>query len=204
MQAAPRSELFIGLMSGTSLDGVDAVLARFPASGAAMQVLAHQYAPFAPALRDELLALNSPGGDRRTAPGGAGRQCRRPQLRRSGRATARSEHPIRPGRSPRWAPTARPCATGPASSTAAGYTTQLLNGALLAEQSGIATICDPAQPRRRGGRPGRAAGTGLPPRPVRPSGARHRRAEHRWHQQRQPAGRRRFDAGFRLRPRQLP
>src|SRR5512139_3167978 len=54
-------ELFIGLMTGTSLDGVDAVLAdcapRVPAS------LAHVHAPMPPALRAELLALNTSGTD---------------------------------------------------------------------------------------------------------------------------------------------
>lgn len=52
------SELYVGLMSGTSLDGVDGVLADF--SGARPTVLAHASAPFSPALTRELLALNSP------------------------------------------------------------------------------------------------------------------------------------------------
>jgi anhydro-N-acetylmuramic acid kinase len=55
-----RDDLFIGLMSGTSLDGVDGVLTDF--SGTAPRVLAHASAPFPTALRDELLALNAPGG----------------------------------------------------------------------------------------------------------------------------------------------
>jgi anhydro-N-acetylmuramic acid kinase len=54
-------ELFIGLMTGTSLDGVDAVLAdcapRVPIS------LAHVHTPMPPALRAELLALNASGTD---------------------------------------------------------------------------------------------------------------------------------------------
>ena len=45
-------------MSGTSLDGVDGVLADF--SGAQPRVLAHHAMPFAPALKQELLALNTP------------------------------------------------------------------------------------------------------------------------------------------------
>jgi anhydro-N-acetylmuramic acid kinase len=54
-------DLFLGLMSGTSLDGVDGVLADF--SGERLSVLAHASAPFDPALRAELLALNRSGPD---------------------------------------------------------------------------------------------------------------------------------------------
>jgi len=52
------SELYIGLMSGTSLDGVDGVLADF--SGARPHVLGHISSPLPTALKDELLALNTP------------------------------------------------------------------------------------------------------------------------------------------------
>lgn len=51
--------LYIGLMSGTSMDGVDAVLASFDRSGAAA-VVSRAQAPIPAALRQELMALNQP------------------------------------------------------------------------------------------------------------------------------------------------
>ena len=58
------STVFAGLMSGTSLDGIDGVLVDFsPVGSAPLQVLAHRHAGFAPDLRSELLALNRSGAD---------------------------------------------------------------------------------------------------------------------------------------------
>ncbi len=65
--AAPVQPLFIGLMSGTSLDGVDGVLVAFPAPAAGSSqhadIAASVHLPFAAALRDALLALQSSGLD---------------------------------------------------------------------------------------------------------------------------------------------
>lgn len=56
---AQASQRFIGLMSGTSLDGVDGVIYDF--SGSSPTVTAYASAPFPAALRAELLSLNTAG-----------------------------------------------------------------------------------------------------------------------------------------------
>ncbi|MTW32855.1 anhydro-N-acetylmuramic acid kinase [Pseudoduganella danionis] len=53
--------LFIGLMSGTSMDGVDAALARIDADGIA--TLGAAFLAFPPALRTELMALQAAGSN---------------------------------------------------------------------------------------------------------------------------------------------
>ena len=53
--------LYIGLMSGTSLDGVDAVLVDL--DGPQLHVLGYCSAPFPEVLKAELLALNTPGSN---------------------------------------------------------------------------------------------------------------------------------------------
>ncbi len=57
------AERFIGLMSGTSLDGVDAVLVDFSPPQGLQQVLGHCQVPMAAELRQALLELNTPGPD---------------------------------------------------------------------------------------------------------------------------------------------
>jgi anhydro-N-acetylmuramic acid kinase len=64
VQATASGELFVGMMSGTSLDGVDAVLVAFdPRPGVPQSVLGHAHRPFDATLRAELLALNTAGPD---------------------------------------------------------------------------------------------------------------------------------------------
>lgn len=131
-QRTDAPQLFIGLMSGTSLDGVDAVLF----DGQAVQ--GHVHAPFTPALRDELLALNTPGANElhraALAANGVARsyadvvaQLLEATGTRREQVAALGAH----GQTVRHRP-----------DSFDGYTTQLLNGALLAEQAGIDVICD--------------------------------------------------------------
>jgi len=61
---ADRRELYAGVMSGTSLDGIDSVVAEFsPRAGAAVAVLGATHVAFPSKLRDELLALQTSGAD---------------------------------------------------------------------------------------------------------------------------------------------
>ncbi|MBF5003957.1 anhydro-N-acetylmuramic acid kinase [Diaphorobacter caeni] len=57
-----KPSLFIGLMSGTSLDGVDGVLVAFSGNGKP-QLRHHASSPFPDDLRTELLALNTSGAN---------------------------------------------------------------------------------------------------------------------------------------------
>jgi anhydro-N-acetylmuramic acid kinase len=133
------SEVYIGLMSGTSLDGVDAVLVDF--SAPALKVLAHAHRPFEPALAAELLALNGPGGldelhRAALAANGLVRVCALAVgdvLTRSGLAPGQLKAIGAHGQTVRHRP-------GEFDGT--GYTIQLNNPALLAELSGIDVVAD--------------------------------------------------------------
>lgn len=133
--------LYVGLMSGTSLDGVDAVLVDFGSqAGPPMRVRGHVHAPFIPEVRAELLALNTPGEDELHRAALAGNALARAyaaavtELLLDASTVAREVRAIGAhGQTVRHRP-------GAVDGT--GFTIQLLNGALLAEHTGIDVVCD--------------------------------------------------------------
>ncbi len=127
-------EIFVGLMSGTSLDGVDAVLAEF--DGSKPRLLANASVPFDAALRRELLALNTPGADEIERAALAGNELAAKYAAAVAEVLAGSNTPksqVRAigchGQTVRHRP-------------ARGYTTQIGNAALLAELTGLCVVAD--------------------------------------------------------------
>ncbi|MGO3741320.1 anhydro-N-acetylmuramic acid kinase [Kerstersia sp.] len=57
---ARRGRSYIGIMSGTSLDGIDAVQVEITGPQQ-LRMIAHAHQPYPASLREELLALNQPG-----------------------------------------------------------------------------------------------------------------------------------------------
>ena len=137
-QHAPQQ--FIGLMSGTSLDGVDAVLASAASPDGALKVLQHQHLPFNSTLRQSLLALNSPGPDElhRAALAANAISQAYAQVVRSLLASAGCQ----PQAVRALGAHGQTVRHRPGEFDGQGYTIQLINGALLAELTGIDVVCD--------------------------------------------------------------
>lgn len=130
--------LYIGLMSGTSLDGVDGVLTSFGATGSARSSTLHanSYLPFSDALRADLLALQAGGHDEihrealaANALARSYAECVAQLLARSGRSAGEIRAIGVHGQTIRHRPEL-------------GYTRQTNNPALLAELTGIDVVAD--------------------------------------------------------------
>ena len=129
--------LFIGLMSGTSMDGVDGVIADF-SSG--VRVLRHASSPLDDDLRAELMALNASGPDELHRGWLAGNALMRVYARvvtdllaQAGLAPSAIEAIGAHGQTVRHRPQ---------QFDGTGYTIQLAQPALLAELTGIRVVAD--------------------------------------------------------------
>nr|WP_305821212.1 anhydro-N-acetylmuramic acid kinase [Massilia brevitalea] len=129
--STPGSTLYIGLMSGTSMDGVDGVLADF--GGGTIRTLDAAFVPFPSALRAELMALQAHGDN----------EIEREALAANGLARCYAA----------CVQELLPAAPGPIAAVAVhgqtvrhrpelGFTRQTNNPALLAELTGIDVIAD--------------------------------------------------------------
>ena len=126
--------LYVGLMSGTSLDGVDAVLADL--AGARPRLVADVHVAFDEPLRRELLALNARGDNEIERAALAGNELARRYAAAVAGVLAASKTPASAvraigchGQTVRHRPER-------------GYTTQIGNPALLAELTGICVVAD--------------------------------------------------------------
>lgn len=130
-------EFFIGLMSGTSMDGVDGVVADF-SSG--VRVLRHASAPFSDPLRAELMALNASGPDELHRGWLAGNALMRAYARVvADLLSACGLAPAAIGAIGAHGQTVR---HRPQQFDGTGYTIQLAQPALLAELTGIRVVAD--------------------------------------------------------------
>jgi len=128
-----ETEHYVGLMSGTSLDGVDAVLAEISPTGQT-RLIHSLYLPYSDNLRAQLLALHTPQPDEIHLAACAGNDL--------AHLYAQAINELLDGAAP-----ATVLAAGCHGQTlrhrpADGYTLQIGNAALLAELTGITVVAD--------------------------------------------------------------
>lgn len=130
----------IGLMSGTSLDGVDAVLVDFDDDGRTMRAQGHVHQAFGAALREQLMALQAPGDNEihraalaANAVALAYAACVDDLIAHAGVDRSSIAAIGAHGQTVRHRPR---------EFDGCGYTVQLLNASLLAERSGVDVIAD--------------------------------------------------------------
>ncbi|MEN9539567.1 MAG: hypothetical protein RLZZ126_1802 [Pseudomonadota bacterium] len=142
MRTGPEEKLYIGLMSGTSMDGVDGVLVRFdggPAEGG-LQVLGYAAQPLPDTLKAEFMALNMAGANEIHRAALAGNDLVQVYaevvahlLKEAGVAAQQVQAIGAHGQTVRHRPQTF---DGP------GYTVQINQPALLAERTGIDVVAD--------------------------------------------------------------
>lgn len=133
---APLSHLaerYIGLMSGTSLDGVDAVLAEIDPAGQIRLIRSH-YLPYADSLRAQLLALHTPQPDEIHLAAVTANEL--------ARLYAEAVRALLDGIAPDSVRAIGCHGQTLRHRPADGYTLQIGNAALLAELTGIAVVAD--------------------------------------------------------------
>ena len=130
-------EYFIGLMSGTSLDGVDGVIATLDAGKP--RVLRDASAPLPDALRNELMALNSSGADELHRAWLAGNELMRVYAAVVRQLLGTDIPPEQVAAIGAHGQTVR---HRPQQFDGTGYTIQLAQPALLAELTGIDVVAD--------------------------------------------------------------
>lgn len=127
-------EYFVGLMSGTSQDGINAVLMAFSADS--RKILGQAFVPYQDAMRSRLLALHLPHAEEMHEAAVVGNELARLYA-----------HAVANVLEGRGVPRENVAAIGCHGQTIrhrpdAGYTIQIGNGALLAELTGIAVVND--------------------------------------------------------------
>ena len=131
-------QLYLGLMSGTSLDGVDAVLVDF--SSSRIRTLGHAFAPFDASFKQALLDLNTPGPNELHRAHLASNQLARLYAQISLDLLARLS--LSPQRVKALGAHGQTVRHQPQAHDDWGYTTQLLSAHLLAELTGMDVIHD--------------------------------------------------------------
>lgn len=139
-----KHDYYIGLMSGTSMDGVDGVVVDLAggSEGEVCKVIAHHSLPFSTSLKAEMLALNTPGNNELHRASLAANQLvlLYAQVVAGLLYTAELEsEDIRAIGA--HGQTVRHCPSGSAAD-GGGYTLQLNNPALLAERTGMDVVAD--------------------------------------------------------------
>ncbi len=138
MISSLTTERYIGLMSGTSLDGVDGALVEF--AGDRLRVVGFESAALPEALRAELLALNTSGVDELHRAALAGNALSRVYAEVVGRLLGAAR--LAPADVRAIGAHGQTVRHRPGMFDGTGYTLQLGSPALLAERTGIDVVAD--------------------------------------------------------------